>query len=210
MLPNNATPIPVQDEQEQETDYTTELATLSQRIGDLVDPGQAAYDIGNVLETLYAKGTDAEALETIQAGAEKLLETSDQLLQAFKTTVEIARALQQQRNQASQKLAQLRQAIAEEDWNQPEIEQLIESIREQIEECNQQYFYDVWFDMASDQIVSSTGLDWNDASRLLGLITGDTDLPIDHGLWIELREWLDRAEEASEQETRVLDQHLLD
>jgi sugar/nucleoside kinase (ribokinase family) len=158
------------------------LAAVQQHVNDLADPRDSAGAIADALDRLYATGADADTVNTIHAHAVEMLETSQSLHQVVRTTLEMARALREQRER-------LRQAIADVDVSVPEIEELVETIREETSEDDYWWLMDMFHENLTEDIVSNTGLSWQEAGQLTDIITGGA-LEEDHPLWDELREWL--------------------
>jgi hypothetical protein len=172
--------IPTPDLVDQEVDRT--LIAVQQHVSDLADPRDSAGAIGDALDRLYTTGADAEAVEAIHTHAVEMLETSQSLHQVVQTTLEMARALREQREH-------LRLAIAEIDTSVPEIEELVETIREETSEDDYWCLMDMFHENLTEDIVSNTGLNWQEAGQLADILTGGA-LEEDHPLWDELREWL--------------------
>jgi sugar/nucleoside kinase (ribokinase family) len=158
------------------------LAAVQQHVNDLADPRDSAGAIADALDRLYATGADAGTVNTIHAHAVEMLETSQSLHQVVRTTLEMARALREQRER-------LRQAIADVDISVPEIEELVETIREETSEEEYWYLQDLIQESFVDEIAMNTGLNWTEAGQLADILTGGV-LEDDHPLWDELREWL--------------------
>jgi sugar/nucleoside kinase (ribokinase family) len=165
---------------DEEVDRT--LVAVQQHVSDLADPRDSAGAIADALDRLYATGADAETVNAIHAHAVEMFETSQSLHQVVHTTLEMARALREQRER-------LRQAIADVDISVPEIEELVETIREETSEDDYWGLMDMFHDSLTDDIAMNTGLNWHEAGQLSDIITCGV-LEEDHPLWDELREWL--------------------
>jgi prefoldin subunit 5 len=174
-----STPSP--DLVDQEVDRA--LEAVQQHVNDLADPRDSAGAIADALDRLYATGADADTVNTIHTHAVEMLETSQSLHQVVRTTLEMARALREQRER-------LRQAIADVDISVPEIEELVETIREETSEEEYWYLQDLVQESFIDEIAMNTGLNWTEAGQLAGVLLSGGDLEDDHPLWDELREWL--------------------
>jgi hypothetical protein len=159
------------------------LAAVEQHVNDLADPRDSAGAIADALDRLYASGADAGTVNAIHAHAVEMLETSQSLHQVVQTTLEMARALREQRER-------LRQAIAEMDTSVPEIEDLVETIREETSEEEYWYLQDMIVDSVVEDLALNTPLSWQEASQLADVILTGGELEDGHPLWDELREWL--------------------
>ena len=158
------------------------LAAVQQHVNTLADPRDSAGALADALDRLYATGADVDTVDTIHAHAVEMLETSQSLHQVVRTTLEMARALREQRER-------LRQAIAEGDISVPEIDELVETIRQETAEDEYWCLMDMFHENLTDDIAMNTGLSWQEAGQLTGILTGGV-LEEDHPLWDELREWL--------------------
>lgn len=175
-----------------DTDHTPEqtLLTVQQRLNALVDPAEIADDVEARLDRLFAEGADPGVIDAIADNTADLVDQAHVLQDNLRTTLETARALRDQREQARQALENLREAMRNVDTDVPEIEELYEAI----EEINVSYMWDYIYESVYDQITQNTPLNWDEAVDLVTLVTegglGAGVLEDDHPLWRELREWL--------------------
>jgi DNA repair exonuclease SbcCD ATPase subunit len=183
-MPNAVNETPAAD---QEID--ARLAVVQEAVSTLANPIPILEDIEAELDILNEEAADPEALNAIHTNAITLLDAQQRLATAFMTTLELAKALKDQREQARQTLAELKRAIEECDIENPDVEALAESIREEQDEM-------LWYtldDMLADNIAQNSALTYVEANDLLCLLTGEIDT--DHYLWDELRDWMRRASE---------------
>ncbi len=166
----------------------TELAVLEETVHNLAIPVQSAELIADALNFLAEHGADDKAavLNDIYDATSAMLQTAQQLDQGFRASLNIAKTLRQQREDARQALADLKEAIDTCDVENPEIEALAESIREEQDEMLW-YFFE---EMLIDHLVDDTPLTYQEGSRFIQALR-----EIDAGdvLIAELKEWIERA-----------------
>ncbi len=172
------------------------LAVVQEAVSVLANPIPVLEDIEAELDILNDEEADPEALNAIHENAITLLDSQQRLATAFMTTLELAKALKEQREQARQGLDELKQAISSADLNVPEIEGLWETIEEMVSEDSMNYFDDYAWDSMIDRIAEETPLDYRESYQLLNLLTGE-QIEENHYLWDELRDWMRRAEETA-------------
>ncbi len=166
------------------------LAVVQEAVSVLANPIPVLEDIEAELDMLNDEEADPEALNAIHENAITLLDSQQRLATAFMTTLELAKALKDQREQARQTLAELQRAIEECDTDNPDIDALVMSISEEQEEW-------IWYtldDMQAENIAEESGLDYSEAYQMMNILTGG-GLDTDHYLWGELRDWMRRAQE---------------
>jgi hypothetical protein len=189
---NNAKPATPAADQE----IDARLAVVQEAVSTLANPIPILEDIEAELDILAGEEADPEALDAIHNNAITLLDSQQRLATAFMTTLELAKALKDQREQARQGLAELKQAIDDADRDVPEVESLWQTIEEIISEENEMYLWDMMYEVIDDQIAFGSGLSHTEAAALTNLLTGGC-FEDDHPLWDELRDWIRRAEKAS-------------
>lgn len=173
------------------------LAVVQEAVSVLANPIPLLEDIENELDLLAGDEADPEALNAIHTNAVTLIDSQQRLATAFMTTLELAKALKDQREAARQTLADLKKSINDADMNVPEIEALWETIEEMVSEDNMYYMDEYAWDTITDQIANESPLDYSEAVRILNLLTGGNIIDDDHYLWDELRDWIRRANECS-------------
>ena len=102
----NTAPTPAAD---QEIDQR--LAVVQEAVSVLANPIPVLEDIEAELDILNDEEADPEALNAIHQNAITLLDSQQRLATAFMTTLELAKALKDQREQARQTLAELQRAV---------------------------------------------------------------------------------------------------
>ena len=189
-MPNAANgPTPAAD---QEID--ARLAVVQEAVSTLANPIPILEDIEAELDILNEEEADPEALNAIHTNAITLLDAQQRLATAFMTTLELAKALKDQREQARQGLAELKRAIEDADTDVPEIGSLWETVEEMVSEDSMNYFFDMAWEHVAESIADSSPLDWDESQRILALLC-DGGLEMDHYLWNDLRDWMRRASE---------------
>ncbi len=166
------------------------LATVQEAVSVLANPIPVLEDIEAELDILNEEEADPEALNAIHENAITLLDSQQRLVTAFMTTMELAKALKDQREQTRQTLANLQRAVEECDTENPDIDALVMSIQEEQDEF-------LWYtldDMQAENIAEESGLDYPEAYQMMNILTGG-GLDTDHYLWDELRDWIRRAQE---------------
>ncbi len=179
----NTAPTPAAD---QEIDQR--LAVVQEAVSVLANPIPVLEDIEAELDILNDGEADPGALNAIHENAITLLDSQQRLATAFMTTLELAKALKDQREQARQTLADLQRAVEECDVENPDIEALAESIREEQDEMLW-YFFE---EMLIDHLVDDTPLTYQEGNHFITVLR-----EIDAGdvLIAELKEWIERAYE---------------
>lgn len=170
------------------TDAGDDLLAIQQRVVALADPSALVDGVLADLDRLYQDGADPGVLNAIEDSTADLLAHARQLHDTVTATVELARTLRTQREEARQALDELRSAVRTVDTDVPEIEELYEAI----EETTMEWLWDTIYEQIYDQIVINSPLHWNEAVDLISLLT-EGELADDHPLWNEVREWLDAA-----------------
>jgi hypothetical protein len=170
------------------------LITVERAVNDLVDTGFVVEDIENELDILTEDDADPEAVGAIHSHVITLLDAQERLNSAFKTAMELARALKDQREQARGALDELKEAVRNADQNVPEVEDLYTTIEEMIAEEQMYYFDDVSWEVVQESIADSSPLSHAEVSHLLALLNSG-DIEERHYLWDELRDWMRRADE---------------
>lgn len=178
-------------------DVSTELIALSEQVHALADTGPVVEALSDSLNYLYETGADARALETVHANASTLLDTTQQLNQAFGAAMKIAQLIRQQRDQTQQALVDLKKAMAVIDTDVPEVEELFESVEQITIEGVQDDMWVWMWDFVHDQITAATPLNWFQADILTTALTSGM-IPQNDPLWTELLDWLERAEHYGE------------
>lgn len=171
------------------------LAVVQEAVSVLANPIPVLEDIEAELDILNDEAADPDALNAIHNNAVTLLDSQQRLATAFMTTLELAKALKDQREQARQRLADLKEAIDNADTSVPEIESLWEMVEESNMEWLMYSFDDEW-ERPVEDLINTTPLDEDEAHSLINVLIGQ-DLPQDHYLWDELRDWIRRAEETA-------------
>jgi hypothetical protein len=174
-----------------------DLDAIQDRVLSLPNPDDLGIEIAIRLRKLYDAGADPATVEDIHAGASDLVNIIDDQFAAFKSALEIAYTIHQQREKVREELAKLRQAIDDTDRTHPDLEALFEDLEMQINEEAYISVMEMMWDIELDCIAQNTPLDWPEAGTLICIINGEV-LPDDSPLWDELRDWLDRAEQAGE------------
>lgn len=183
-MPNAVNETPAAD---QEID--ARLAVVQEAVSTLANPIPILEDIEAELDILNEEEADPEALNAIHTNAITLLDAQQRLAAAFMTTLELAKTLKDQREATRRTLADLQRAVEECDVENPDIEALAESIREEQDEM-------LWYtldDMLVENFAESSPLTQDEAYRLVNLVI--YNLEHDHYLWDELRDWIRRADE---------------
>ena len=171
---------------------TSQLMIVQEQLEALPALAPHADAIAEELESLFAKGVNAEQLQTIHDSALVLLETADQQDSALRGVMEIARRLQGQRDQTRETLDDLRDAISDIDLSNPDVAVLCEAIETNALE----YYYSNRYEDLTDHIADMTPLTASEANKLLDLVTGELTefLEEDDPMWDELRRWIERGE----------------
>lgn len=182
------------DKNHDDHDYASELAVIEERMTTLANPSQAVQAIWDELDRLYRDGADETPLRTIQSNAVDLMTTAQELDQAFRSAVELARTIQRQRDIINGQRSELKRAVEECDTDVPEIMELYESLEEDLMD---NVFWEVFHEETITNIVDGTGFSWADAARLNDLLFFDLFLPAGHPIWDDLKAWMGRAEAAS-------------
>jgi hypothetical protein len=170
---------------------TAALTTLEARASALADPSAAIDTIVNALDYLDESGADPAALDEIHASAEELVESIQALDNISKDSVDLAKSLRQQREEARQALAELKEAIESADTSVPEIEMLWSAVEESNMEWLMYSLFDEW-ERIVDELINVTPLDEDEARSLISVLASE-DLPADSPLWDDLRDWIARA-----------------
>src|SRR5574342_429276 len=139
VMPNAVNETPAAD---QEID--ARLTVVQEAVSTLANPIPILEDIEAELDVLNEEEADPEALNAIHTNAITLLDAQQRLAAAFMTTLELAKALKDQREQARQGLAELKQAIENADTDVPEIEQLWQMVEESNMEWLMYSLFDPW------------------------------------------------------------------
>ena len=175
---------------------TTELTTLEQQAAQAPNVQHAAEDISAELDYLQDVGADARALDVIHNSAADLFDASQQLGQAFGTAMSLAQRIKQQRDAASEALAELKRDLADADISVPEIALMFERIEEMVVETTQYWMADMQWEMLVEDLINTTPLSEKEASALADILLNEGAVPEDHPLWDEMRSWIARAQEA--------------
>ncbi len=129
-LPANPTP-DIQDEE----DLSLALQTIEQRAVSLDEAMPSSETIWDTLDQLFQQGSDANALQLIQDETTNILRMTESLDQSFRSAINIAQTLKEQRDAHLKKLEDITDAIKTVDTNVPEIEELVDGVREEAEQA---------------------------------------------------------------------------
>ena len=174
-------------------DTENELAVLEETVRGLQVPTHAAELIADALNFLadHGAGHQVAVLDDVYTAASQMLTTAQKLDQGFRASLAIAKTLRQQREDTRRALADLQRAIEECDVENPDIEALAESIREEQDEM-------LWYaldDMLAENIAENSPLTYTESWELMNMLTYGSNFDQGHYLWDELRDWIRRAEE---------------
>ncbi len=177
----------------------TELAVLEETVRNLPIPTQAAELIADALNYLANDGAEDKAvvLDDIYNATSAMLQTAQQLDQGFRASLNIAKTLRQQREDARQALASLKDALQNADTDNDDVAALWEAAEECFNEEQMWYIWDMMYDEVTDRIWNSTPFSYEEARDLINALT-DEWIDENHYLWDELRDWLRRIKETAD------------
>jgi hypothetical protein len=177
----------------------TELAVLEETVRHLPVPTQAAELIADALNFLAENGAGHQAavLDDVYDATSTMLQTAQQLDQGFRASLNIAKTLRQQREDARQALADLKKALDEADLNNDDVAQLWEAAEECFNEEQMWYIWDVMYEEVTERIWNSTPLSFEESRDLLNALTEEW-IDSEHYLWNDLRDWLRRIKETAD------------
>lgn len=177
----------------------TALTIAEQQIHALAHPGQAINLISQALDFIVEVGPNADAVGAIQDGTQQLLDTIAALDTAFKNTMVAAKTLRDQRRVALESLGELKQAIKNQDRRVPEIDDMLDEVYQEAHEEAYETTADIFQEELIDDIIQSTPLEWDEACMLLDILQGAySRIKMDDPLWQDLRDLIDRFDEADE------------
>lgn len=177
-------------------DITTTLALVQDHISTLADMAGVSGRLSDDLSYLYETGANAETLQNIADGATILIERGRQQDEALYATLKVAFKLKQQREATQRELDTLRQDVREINLAVPEIARLSEDIEQMMMDDTETYFYEMMGETLAGSIADNTPLSYTEAAQMTNLLMDGDELP--DGLWHELKDWIVRAQEASQ------------
>lgn len=158
-------------------------------------------DLAAHLDALFAAGAPGEVLDDIQARAVDLVAVAGEQRIATQASLELARKIQQQRDQTRQALDNLKAAIKHADVDVPEISELWATIEEYV--VDEMDLDEIASDHIANQAWFCTPLEFDEALGLLNILLGLVDVPPSSPLWPELKSWIARADRAEIEEDEV-------
>lgn len=181
--------------QDDETTIASQLMIVQDQIAALPDLGPHADAIAEELQDLFTKGVNAEQLQTIHDSALTLLDTAEQQDAALRGVMEIARQLQDQRDQTRDTLEELREALDDCDTSVDEIGELYDMIEGEAFSNACEYFQDTRFEHDIETVINATPLSEDETRDILNILFSEVNIDPDDLIWDELRAWIARAKE---------------
>lgn len=175
--------------QTQADEFDLKLAIIEHRANGLVNVNNAAQELADALDLLYAEGGDPEALDAIDRDANELLAHAEQLKQNYHATLELART-------AKAALDEVCRAVKDGDRRNPLVDQLLDQVYEEANEDAFGVVQEMYWEDQVYGIEENTGLTFAEASELMDILNGDHNLDPDDAAWDMLRDWIKAAQQS--------------
>ncbi len=172
---------------------TADLVALQQQFEQLPSVSQAVDDINQELAYLQQAGADSRSVQGITDGANSLLENIDGLNTLLHTAVDLAKRARAQREEIRRAFEGLRSDLQAMNLENGEIDDFYQRVSDDILDGERDYVSDFFYDLITDQIQYNTPLTYEEVSKLVRLLTGETDFELDDDMWGTFRAWLEDA-----------------